>query len=380
MNIIIFNSQVGGHYLEYVHHLYESAIDDKRNNYIFILPQSFESVKNKWEWESSSNIQFDLFINEKITSQTPSFSSQLAYSFNLYKKLRNDIRKYNAQSLLVLSLTDFTLVAILFAKKKIAINGIIYRLYTREEKKGLSYKLDVLKCFIIGKLSVFKNIFILNDKITTRYLNQKFRTEKFKYLSDPYLPIMCSGKDFRQENSIESSDVVFAHIGSLSYNKGTIEVLNSLRLLSADKRNKYTFVFAGKIVNEIRSEFYSIFDDVKEKCRIIVYDEFCSYEFLADICKASDALVIPYRRTAQSSGIIGYASQFGIPVISINKGLLGSIIRSYSLGLLIEDGTGQSLINAYQKIENKEFDKPSKEYCECNTIDMFQSTILNNLF
>lgn len=380
MNIIIFSSQVNGHFLEYVHHLYESAIDDKRNNYIFILPQSFDSVKNKWEWESSSNIQFDLFTNAKLTGQTPSFSSQLSYSFSLFKKLKHDIRKYNAHSLLILALTDFILTAILFAKKKIAINGILYRLYTREEKKGLGYKLDVLKCFIIGKLSVFKNIFILNDKITTRYLNLKFRTKKFKYLSDPYLPIMCSGKDFRQENSIGSSDVVFAHIGSLSYNKGTIEVLNSLRLLSADKRNKYTFVFAGKIMDEIRNEFYSAYDDVKEKCRIIVYDEFCSYEFLADICKASDALVLPYRRTAQSSGIIGYASQFGKPVISINRGLLGSIIKSYSLGLLIEDGSGQSLINAYYKIENKEFNKPSKDYCEFNTIDLFQSTIIKNLF
>jgi len=379
MNIIIFSSQVGGHFLEYVHHLHEAAIEDKRNNYIFILPQSFDSVKNKWKWESSSNIHYDLFTNEKLTGQTPSFRSQLSYSFILYKKLKDDIRKYNAQSLFILALTDFILTAVLFSKKKLAINGILYRLYTREEKKGLVYKLDVLKCFIIGKISVFKNIFILNDRITARYLNIKYRTEKFKYLSDPYLPIKCTGKDFRKENSIGCLDVVFAHIGSLSYNKGTIEVLNSLKLLPVEKKNKYTFVFAGRIMDDVRKEFYSIFEVVKEKCRIIVYDEFCSYEFLADICKASDALVIPYRRTAQSSGIIGYASQYGIPVISINKGLLGSIIKLYSLGLLMKDGSEQSLIHAYQKIENREYDKPSKDYCELNTIDLFQSTILNNL-
>lgn len=379
MNIIIFSAKVEGHFLEYIHHLYEAAINDKKNNYFFVLPKLFDDLKSQWSWSDSSNVYFDLFSEKELNGQTPSFFSQIQFSFALYKKLNGCIKTYKIQSLFFLSLVDCLLFAVFFSKKKIAINGILYRLYTREDEKGLSCVLDAFKCFIVGKLKVFKNIFILNDEVTARYLNIRYKTQKFKYLGDPYVPINCSGINFRKNNYISASSVVFAHIGSLSYNKGTIEVLNSLRYIPSENKNNYTFVFAGKILDEIRKEFYVILDEVKEKCRVLVYDEFCSYEFFADICNSCDALVIPYRRTAQSSGIIGYASQFGKPVISLNRGLLGCLIRRYSLGFLINDFSLESLVDAYKIIEGNKIKAPTIDYCNEHTIKVFQKTILNNL-
>lgn len=379
MNIIIFSAKAEGHFLEYTHHLYNAAINDKKNNYYFILPDSFSDLKKRWSWPDASNVYFDLFSKKTLNGQTPSLFSQIKYSFALYKKLKGDIKKYNVHSLLFLSLVDCVMTALFFYKEEIAINGILYRLYTREETKNVGFYLDVFKCFIVGKLRVFKNVFILNDGVSARYLNIKYKTKKFKYLSDPYVPINGSKIDFRKENSISKSSIVFAHIGSLSYNKGTIEVLKSLKYISLENKYNYTFVFAGKIIEETRSEFYSILDEVKDKCKVIVFDRFCSYDFLADICIACNALVIPYRRTAQSSGIIGYASQFGKPVISINKGLLGSLIRKYSLGILINNSNVSSLLEAYKKIEIESIKAPSYDYCNNHTIEMFQVAILSNI-
>ena len=57
-NNIIFETDMYGHHLEYLHHLHIMASNDKDNQYYFIVPSTFQDASKKLHWEKSSNIEF----------------------------------------------------------------------------------------------------------------------------------------------------------------------------------------------------------------------------------------------------------------------------------------------------------------------------------
>ena len=48
--VLIFEKNVGGHHLEYLHHIYIAAGQRNENEYIFALPESFKIEENDLEW------------------------------------------------------------------------------------------------------------------------------------------------------------------------------------------------------------------------------------------------------------------------------------------------------------------------------------------
>ena len=59
--ILIFDVEVTGHHLEYLHHIYSLATQSN-DTYIFCLPKEFNKVKSQFEWEKCDNIIFDNYI------------------------------------------------------------------------------------------------------------------------------------------------------------------------------------------------------------------------------------------------------------------------------------------------------------------------------
>ena len=43
-NILIFETGFAGHHLEYLHHYYEYAINDKSNSYVSLIPQHYYKI------------------------------------------------------------------------------------------------------------------------------------------------------------------------------------------------------------------------------------------------------------------------------------------------------------------------------------------------
>lgn len=61
--ILIFDYQLSGHHLEYIHHLYMAAIKEKNVNFVFSLPNNFQEISNVLDWPSSPNVAFSFFNN-----------------------------------------------------------------------------------------------------------------------------------------------------------------------------------------------------------------------------------------------------------------------------------------------------------------------------
>ena len=374
MNILVFTHKVSGHNTEYIHHVYQMARYDKGNSYVFLLPSSFINTKKRFEWAPSDNIVFDLF--DELCDQKKEIP--IYESFRWSKFVAKYVDKYKIDYVYINTMILFVPFAPLFIRKPTKIVGIIYRIYLHDidSRSNFSYFLDKLKFRIMAYFRVFHRVLILNDARSTVMLNKIYKTDKFTLIPDPYVPIKKDlSIDIRQEYNISHDKILFIHFGSMNGTKATIEILKSILVLPEEEREKYAFFFAGKVSSGIRDNFYELFAKAKNKVQILLKDEFCSYEFLASLCMACDAILTPYRRTAQSSGLIGYASQFGKPVVAVRKGLLGELVEEYGLGVLINDTDTASLLSGYRQIATKEFNIPTKKYCEQNSIESFQKVI-----
>ena len=280
---------------------------------------------------------------------------------------------------IVLSLLmQFVPLLPLILSSKYKVRGIVYTIffYRLNSESFLMKILDILKYYILSKCSVFEIVYILNDYSSARLLNQKFYCSKFTYLPDPYVNVNVGDAEFRKNNGIKIEQKLFIHFGTLSKRKGTIEILKSMQLLSDNEKEHYVFLFAGKVKPEIKREFYQIIEWLRiRNFNVFVFDEFCSFTFIGTICKACDAILIPYKNTAQSSGLLGYAAQFNKPLLAPSNGLIGKLVNEYKLGYLLDNLSPRTIADNLDKVVD--FSVNGRDYLEQHKVIFFTERILN---
>lgn len=383
MKILVFSNKISGHFLEYVHHVYTMAFEDSNNEYIFLVPKDFNKIKSALQWPYAQHIVFDLFDKDKARENARKNLLDLVYnSYRLCKFVNLKAKEYHADYIYANELIEFVPFAPLFFKRHIKLFGIIYRIYLHDVDKRSKFSIwiDKQKFKLMSICDVFCNVLILNDEGSANSLNKIYRTNKFISIPDPF-NLIDYGKlvDIRTEYKIDDDKTLFVHFGSMNSNKGTIEILKSLKCLSDEERDSYVFVFAGKVNQSIKEQVYILYNELKDRLRVILIDEYCSFEFFAALCVSCNAILTPYRRTAQSSGLIGYASQYSKPVIAPSHGLLGNIVSKYKLGILIDSVNTSNLIQAYREIRNGNVPSPTADYCKDNSIVKFQEVLLGVL-
>jgi len=375
--ILIFDYLVSGHHLEYLNHLYKKALQYQEKKFIFVLPLNFTEVKDKLSWPDAINITIHLEDFSKINK-----TSGLIKSFRLSQLLKSNIKKFKITHIFLISLMSFLPTLPFIMNSKVKISGIIYLIYLyRWKNEGSLPKLqDAFKYLLFTKMKSFHEIFILNDALSARYLNIKFKTNKFKYLPDPFIPIPEDKiKNIREKLNILPNKTVFLHFGGLSRRKGTIDILEALELLPTSQLDNLCFIFAGKVYDDISTEFYEKLNKQKERVQILCFDEFCEYTFLGSLCLSCDFILIPYKATAQSSGALGFAAQFNKPVIAPNDNLLGKLVRKFNLGFTIKNITPKSL-SLFIKEEMFLINKSKKsDYLRINSIENFTNSIFSKL-
>lgn len=364
-NILIFEPDLKGHRLEYVHHLYCEAVNSNLN-YYFVLSADFEKVKNKFEWQNADNIK--VILLDKL--EEDSFKANGFYT--KYKVLNKYIHICKASRVFFIMLMQYLPIIPLFFFSKIKFEGIIYRIYLYEwTNSRLKKKLtEVLKWLFVSKCSSISRGYILNDSSSAIYLNKVYSTDKFRYLADPFTEITYIAKDKREELGIAEDKKIFLHFGGLTKRKGTMDIMNSLFKLTEEEKQRYTFIFAGVVYKDIKEEFYEKYNKLKDTVDIRIFDEFCSYEFLNDLCYTSDCILIPYHNTNQSSGIISYAANYNKPVIGPKGGLLGKLIRKYHLGITIDIKDG------IHKYLDTKFPIGSNRYIQEHSTSVFSKAII----
>ena len=344
--------------------------------FIFALPLEFQELKNKLVWIDSDNIKFHLIQNSDIYLNGGALS-------NAYKKsklVKKIALQYSVNEVFFIALMGFLPAISFVLPKNIKISGIIYLVYLyRWKSSSLTLKiLDSLKYLLLSKRDNIKSVFILNDESAPVFLNKKFNTSKFTYLPDPFIPINESDiQNIRCKYEIPQNNIVYLHFGGLSLRKGTLKILNAIEILEEDDLRGKTFIFAGKIYPDIKGEFYSKYNNIRNKVQILCFDKFCDYSFLGSLCLSSDFILLPYSNTAQSSGIIGYGAQFNIPVVVPNSGLLGKLVKKYKLGYSTDISSREKIADF---IKNKPVNNYYKNKKSCYIVEHSTSQFIQPIF
>lgn len=366
MRRIIFDTEINGHHLEYIHHLYMGALKDCNNEYIFAIPETFHEVKHQFDWPPAQNVLFH-FIGKKELKKCLSHKIfGFIYESFLAKKI---IKAVKGDEIILIFLMRVMPFLPIILPSKVKISGIIYDIYLHNNYNNFRLLYEKIRYKIIVKY--VKKAYILNDKNSTSLLNRRYRTQVFKFLPDP-IPDKAFEPYSHTTDNLKIEGTVYLHFGHMKKRKGTLDILHAISMLPPN--HKGTFIFAGIIDIEIKEEFYQLIENNKSK-NLIVFERYCDYRFINDLCYKSDCILIPYYNTAQSSGVLGYAAAHKIPVIGPEYGLLGQLIKDNNLGVTIPEVTPKAILTTMLQIKNY---IPSEEYSISNSLDNFIHTIINN--
>lgn len=377
---VIFSHSGTGHILEYFSHLYNYCCAVENRKFVFVVPDSFKEVKGKVVWPICDYFTFDYIPQYKIDVYLK--SGYWTFLWKITKLLRKKVIQYHADRVLSLFWFPLTPFGSLLIPSYTKVSAIFYDVYLRDYL-SMSNKARVKNHFLFSLLARSSRVYkcyILNDESITNTLNKKYKTNKFTYLPDPYVPIKSDLTfDFRVKYNIPQTSTVFLHFGGLAKRKGTINILQAIKALPPEDKANYYFVFAGVVDKKIHDEFYSLVNELQHSSHIIVNDAFCSYEYLAVLCSSCDAILIPYLYTNRSSGILGYASQFGKPLLAPNNGLLGDLINEFHLGLTDKVDTPEGIVNIIKRFTSEQIESPDFNYCNKNSVERFCDVIKKSL-
>lgn len=373
--IVFFLTQTSGHHIEYLNHIYNECCNFTKNEYIFILPESFHQKKDKFFWKENSNTSFVFFKDKEITDCSKNL---IIRSFQYNQLLKSKIKNIDSKDVFLIELMKFLPFSPFFFSKDFNISGIIYHIYLYQWKylSFVNKRLNVCKFLIFRNFSCFKYIYVLNDRFAFKYFNKIYKTEKFKYLPDPIIPFKLNNSiDLRKSLGIRMNDQVILHFGAMTETKGTLKILDFIDEASKIELEKKVFIFAGVIKDDIAKEFYRNLQHLKNKTSIFLFDEFIEFGKLASILKISDLIFCPYTRVFQSSGALGLAAQFNIPLIVPKDGFLGKFVTRNRIGITYEKFEKKILLNA---LDNAKIFPSNHEYLKDHSIEEYCEVILNN--
>lgn len=369
---LIFEESIEGHRLEYINHLYKYATADSGRKYVFVLPPNFSTEGNDAQWSQASNVRVVKLLPEEVNKI--SCPNQLKASLFRSKILRKYILEHKASDVFLIFLMLYMPALLLFLPRNVKVSGIVYRIFLNEDsyvKSPIRQLLEWVRYGLMALSRRVKRVLLLNDQRSADTLNKKLRTDKFRRLADPFNPIEVkrSKEEIRKSFAVRTGDILFSHFGGLTSRKGTMEILKAIAILPEALKDKVALYFAGKVSKDIETDFLQRVETLKTAgWSISVKNEFVSYEFLGELGRASDCLLIPYFNTCQSSGLLGHAAFHRIPVIGPSKGLLGSLIRDYEMGTLIDEITPEAIAAAIA--EFRPHVVPAR-YARENDVEMF---------
>ncbi len=365
--VLVYDLRTEGHHIEYLHHLYLGALRHPENRYVFAVGDDFKERSLGLQWDESDSISFSYHENKEGTGNV------MAKAFRMCRQLKSVVKSVRPDMVFLVTLMNF-MPFLPFVAGGSSVSGIIYSIYLHDIE-GMSFvkkRLNLLKYRILSKDRHISDVFILNDSASAEKLNAIWKTDKFRFLTDPYIPFsdedIC---DVRAELGVEDGRSMILHLGSLEMRKGTLDVLDMIKRTPAIDGNKYCVVFAGRLDDEIKDSFYKKINELNTSIQVILKIGFLPYGMMGSLVKTADKVLLPYRMVSASSGIIGYCAQFKTPAYVPAKGLIGKLVEDYKIGLCLDKFNN---INDLKDIVIDDCD-----YCESHTVDDFIDDIYSKI-
>ena len=347
MKKLIFDIEITGHHAEYISHLIDHIYNNKdTNEYFFIVNSNFTSkfpiISGKVK--SIKNINFIEIELEELRSlqQLGVFKK----SFVEFRLMNYYALKFNVNHVCLLYFNTFQL-ACFFFRTQYTISGILFFQFYRMNKNTFNDKLKYYRKYLTTKMysmnPKIQKIHILNDQNSVDFFNKEFKNGLFEMLPDPIPNLKpLDGFDIYSHYNIDKKRKIFLHIGSLGERKGTFEVIESALNIPLKNQREVTILLVGCVLNKEDEEIVlnKIEEsNIKSNVTIIWDNQFVSNSMMKSLFDQCFSVLMPYKNTEGSSGILGHAISAQKQVIATGKGLLKELIEENNLGLLIAEVT-----------------------------------------
>lgn len=346
MKKLVFDIGITGHHSEYINHLidYLGENNKKDNIYYFIVHPEFSTHFPEIVRKARliHNINW-LQINQRTYKISRKYGTVMS-SFIEFYIANGYARRLKADHLYLLNFHSMKFAGMIW-RPKYKISTILFHTFSRLKKDSLSDKFQYFKRYLILRFCCknpnLSNVFILNDLQTVVSKNKTFNTNCFKMMPDPIPKLKASIKfDLYDYFGISKQRKIFLHIGSLGSIKGTMEVLKSALLLEKEHQKKVTFLLVGKArVTSDERLFLNLINSIRQQSEVEVswHNKFVSNEIMKSTFNNCDCVLLPYKNTEFSSGILGHSAASGKPVIATGKGLIKELVTEYKLGQLLKE-------------------------------------------
>lgn len=347
MNFLIFEYRYEGHYTEYLRHLLNYALETMPGDKVHcILSEKFKKHFNNGTLPTSNNFIIS-YLSPSDLSSSQATSGTLQPDMKLARHIAQYIRHNSIDKTIFITSSNLLLkVAIQTgtATYLSAIQYIIPRHMENLRKCGDSIwhrcKLRAHRCIDFLKMQLFaltpqvKALYLLNDEDSVEHYNRLFHTVKFRFLPDP---IDCLTSAPADDNN-KHNKITLLHAGKFHKGKGTFDIIEALMSIAPDQRERFRFILCGR--SEIESDntrAASMMTKLGELMDVEFYNDFVEEEFLHNLYRRADYILVPYHAYWASSGNLGHAASYHKPVIGPERGLLGTLIRKFHLGYTVKE-------------------------------------------
>jgi D-inositol-3-phosphate glycosyltransferase len=158
-----------------------------------------------------------------------------------------------------------------------------------------------------------------------------------------------SHAEARQRLGLQKDERVLLFLGRILPYKGLEYLVSAFQQLRAGD-TRYRLIIAGRIEN-CEPYWKSVLDQMQEGLRsgaILLQDSFVPDTEIEVYCKASDAMVLPYRHIYQS-GVLFMAHSFGLPVLASDVGSFREEILEGETGFVFRPQNPGDLIRAVEE-------------------------------
>tara|TARA_R110002050_G_scaffold69630_2_gene150685 strand:+ start:16479 stop:17645 length:1167 start_codon:yes stop_codon:yes gene_type:complete len=359
---LFFDIIATGHHSEYISHLitYLCNInnDNDNNTYSFVVHPDFETRFPDIVEKTKSNLYIHWYPITTNELNTVEHLSMAKASFANFKLMNAYAKRLEADHVCLLYLNTFQL-ALSVKKPTYTLSGILFQQFSRMPRTTWKDKLKYQRKKIITKLYAknkkIKAVYILNDSKTATLWNSWFDTTIFKMLPDP-VPLLEPLETFNiyDHYGVTPENRIYLHIGSLGNRKGTFESIEAAHFISKEEQNKTTLLLVGKTedkttAQKIKETIHKV--QRTSQVQLIWDDSFVSNEQMKSIFNQCYAVLIPYKNSEASSGILGHAIASKKPVITTGSGLLKELVETNEFGVLLDKVTPEKIAETITKLK-----------------------------
>lgn len=225
------------------------------------------------------------------------------------------------------------------------------------------------------------------DPFAIKHINSLHSQAKVVHLPDPVivphdnLPLT----NFKHSLQIDQGRQVFLLFGALNGRKGIYQLLEAILLLPTELCQKFCLLLVGEAnpTDKALIEAKIVAVCQAKPVQIITQYEFVSELEVQAYFQLTDIVVAPYQHHVGMSGILLLAAAAQKPVLTSNYGLMGEIVRQYSLGIAVDSTIPEQIAQGITRCLGASTDLGDRakmqEFAAQNSAEKFAQTLIDCL-